>query len=101
MNPLSVLILILGVLAISFYAFRGKKEEGPAMMPRMPVPMHMPSEERVGHVSERPDFEKVTPISGVCTNCGKNVTLPFRCSYCKGLFCSDHRLPEDHNCDAI
>ncbi len=24
--------------------------------------------------------------------------MPFRCKYCGGYFCSDHRLPEMHNC---
>jgi Zn-dependent protease len=27
--------------------------------------------------------------------------LPFRCPYCGGQFCSDHRLPENHTCPRI
>jgi membrane associated rhomboid family serine protease len=34
----------------------------------------------------------------VCDACGKEIPLPFRCSYCGGTFCSDHRLPENHAC---
>ncbi|MDH5624354.1 MAG: hypothetical protein OEY39_07805 [Candidatus Bathyarchaeota archaeon] len=33
-----------------------------------------------------------------CQNCGKEVVLPFKCSYCNGYFCADHRLPENHAC---
>ena len=33
-----------------------------------------------------------------CDKCGKDVFLPFRCPYCGGYFCSEHRLPENHDC---
>jgi Zn-dependent protease len=33
-----------------------------------------------------------------CQYCGKDETLPFKCQYCQGLFCSEHRLPENHSC---
>ncbi|MCD6360731.1 MAG: site-2 protease family protein [Armatimonadetes bacterium] len=33
-----------------------------------------------------------------CDYCGKDEYLPFRCKYCGGYFCSEHRLPEMHNC---
>ena len=36
-----------------------------------------------------------------CDVCGKEVTLPFRCKYCGGTFCAEHRLPENHNCDGL
>jgi len=36
-----------------------------------------------------------------CEVCGSEVDLPFRCNYCKGVFCGDHRLPEAHNCPQI
>ena len=35
---------------------------------------------------------------GICYYCGKEVDLPYRCSYCNLSFCNDHRLPENHNC---
>ena len=33
-----------------------------------------------------------------CDFCGKEEALPFICNYCGGVFCSDHRLPEAHQC---
>ena len=34
-----------------------------------------------------------------CDHCGKEEYMPFRCKYCGGYFCSEHRLPEMHDCD--
>ena len=36
-----------------------------------------------------------------CDRCGREVDLPFRCNYCGGYFCSDHRLPEFHGCTGL
>lgn len=36
-----------------------------------------------------------------CDVCGREVTLPFKCRYCGGTYCTDHRLPENHNCDGL
>lgn len=36
-----------------------------------------------------------------CDICGKDVTLPYRCKYCGGTFCDEHRLPENHDCDGL
>jgi len=33
--------------------------------------------------------------------CGTETFLPFRCPYCGGYFCIDHRLPENHECPKI
>ena len=33
-----------------------------------------------------------------CSVCGKEEALPFVCNYCGEVFCSEHRLPESHNC---
>ena len=33
-----------------------------------------------------------------CDFCGREEALPFICNYCGGAFCSDHRLPEAHQC---
>lgn len=33
-----------------------------------------------------------------CESCGKEVVLPFQCSFCSGYFCIEHRLPENHKC---
>ncbi|NOR85098.1 hypothetical protein GQ473_03195, partial [archaeon] len=38
----------------------------------------------------------------VCDKCGKETGwLPFNCKYCKNNFCSDCRLPENHNCQGL
>ncbi len=33
-----------------------------------------------------------------CEFCGREEALPFVCNYCGGAYCSDHRLPEAHQC---
>jgi Zn-dependent protease len=36
-----------------------------------------------------------------CQNCGQDTLMPFHCPYCGGQFCSQHRLPENHDCPRI
>ncbi len=36
-----------------------------------------------------------------CDVCGREEFLPYKCSYCGGTFCSDHRLPEKHECEGL
>ena len=36
-----------------------------------------------------------------CDRCGKQENLPYRCRYCGGTFCGEHRLPESHNCAGL
>ncbi|MCS7120117.1 MAG: AN1-type zinc finger domain-containing protein [Nitrososphaerota archaeon] len=36
-----------------------------------------------------------------CDFCGKEVAIPFKCPFCSGYFCPDHRLPEMHSCPEI
>lgn len=33
-----------------------------------------------------------------CRKCGQETFLPFQCPYCGDQFCSEHRLPEAHDC---
>ncbi|TFG01394.1 MAG: hypothetical protein EU542_07015 [Promethearchaeota archaeon] len=34
-----------------------------------------------------------------CEFCGEEIGfLPFKCKYCGGIFCKEHRLPENHEC---
>ena len=35
-----------------------------------------------------------------CSECGKQ-TMSFTCHYCGKKFCSEHRLPENHDCDGL
>lgn len=34
-----------------------------------------------------------------CEKCGKDIAIPFKCSYCWKDFCTEHRLPYSHNCE--
>ena len=34
----------------------------------------------------------------LCDLCGTEEVIPFTCRYCKGAFCSVHRLPPNHDC---
>lgn len=36
-----------------------------------------------------------------CEKCQKETFLPFKCPYCGGHFCSEHRLPENHECQRM
>ena len=33
-----------------------------------------------------------------CQYCEEDVVLPFRCPFCKQYYCTEHRLPENHEC---
>jgi predicted nucleic acid binding AN1-type Zn finger protein len=44
---------------------------------------------------------KKTTMRGSCEYCGKNELMGFTCSYCDGYFCTEHRLPEKHDCSSI
>jgi uncharacterized protein YkwD len=35
---------------------------------------------------------------GKCGKCGEEQLVPFICNYCGGKFCSEHRIPEHHDC---
>lgn len=35
-----------------------------------------------------------------CSECGKQ-TMSFTCHYCGNKFCSEHRLPENHDCEGL
>jgi membrane associated rhomboid family serine protease len=36
-----------------------------------------------------------------CDVCGTSVDLPYNCRRCGGSYCSEHRLPENHNCTGL
>lgn len=37
---------------------------------------------------------------GECSECGEKA-MTFTCRYCKKKFCSEHRLPENHDCEGL
>lgn len=41
------------------------------------------------------------PTHGGCSYCGKREYLPWKCNYCGGQFCGDHRMPFNHDCPGI
>ena len=38
---------------------------------------------------------------GECDVCGNRSLLPYKCRYCGGRYCPDHRLPENHGCEGL
>jgi predicted nucleic acid binding AN1-type Zn finger protein len=44
---------------------------------------------------------KDIPLNAPCEKCGHKDALPYKCTYCGGIFCGDHRLPEMHSCAAL
>ncbi len=36
-----------------------------------------------------------------CEICGKKEIMPYKCKFCGGTFCSEHRLPEHHYCPGL
>lgn len=36
-----------------------------------------------------------------CAACGDTIESHFSCSYCGATLCGDHRLPENHACNAV
>ena len=35
---------------------------------------------------------------GKCEFCGKEIAIPYTCSYCGQYLCGEHKLPENHKC---
>ncbi len=40
-------------------------------------------------------------MANICSICGKKEMLPYKCKYCGWTYCSEHRLPENHNCPGL
>jgi len=40
-------------------------------------------------------------MSGICSVCGKKEMLPYKCKFCGWTYCSEHRLPENHECPGL
>ncbi|MFB6254123.1 MAG: rhomboid family intramembrane serine protease [Halobacteriaceae archaeon] len=36
-----------------------------------------------------------------CDRCGEQESMPYHCRMCGGTYCSEHRLPENHNCSGL
>jgi hypothetical protein len=61
------------------------------------------SYKRLEKYLENSNVEVKKPYKGnVCFHCGKEFTeLSFRCRYCGEIFCSDHHIPEVHECEGL
>ena len=103
MNIFLILTLVGGVAALWYYLFRGEGLQGLRPAARKAPLRPISSEEARERVVERAKAQhrKLAPVAGTCTACQKKTTLPFRCKYCGGVFCDEHRLPESHNCDGL
>lgn len=58
-------------------------------------------EERLFLPKEVGTGRKKIPISGKCYKCGKRAIMPYKCKFCGGLYCDNHRLPESHDCEGL
>ena len=36
-----------------------------------------------------------------CDVCGRDENMPYNCRHCGGTYCSEHRLPENHDCPGL
>ena len=36
-----------------------------------------------------------------CDQCGRHENMPYDCRHCGGTYCSEHRLPENHDCPGL
>jgi len=45
--------------------------------------------------------EEKSPVHADCAFCGRHVYLPYHCQYCNQYYCSEHRLPFNHDCRNI
>jgi uncharacterized protein len=36
-----------------------------------------------------------------CDVCGREESMPYNCRHCGGTYCSEHRLPENHDCTSL
>lgn len=46
-------------------------------------------------------FDTVSILDKKCWICGKEEYIPFQCRFCGKVFCSRHRLPEQHACEGL
>ncbi|MFD1511967.1 rhomboid family intramembrane serine protease [Halomarina rubra] len=37
----------------------------------------------------------------LCDECGRQESMPYNCRHCGNTFCSEHRLPESHDCPGL
>lgn len=56
----------------------------------------------LGAERETPNRSGFEPrVMAQCDVCGREEGMPYRCRLCGGTFCSEHRLPENHDCPGL
>lgn len=91
MGAIAVGIIAL-ILSYFIYSERAKPEV------ETPANMRWFSRREKEQPKQRHTAVKPAPLSGVCTKCKNNVSMPFKCKFCGKLHCIKHRLPESHSC---
>ncbi|MFH1425010.1 MAG: AN1-type zinc finger domain-containing protein [archaeon] len=89
----AVIFAVIGLIVAIIAYFTYFRELG---IPKV----RMPKKKSVAEITP-PNKKKLSPVSGKCAKCRKKVTMPFRCKHCEGLYCDDHRLPENHDCKEL
>ncbi len=51
--------------------------------------------------THREAYIMVNDLDKKCWICGREENLPFKCRFCGKVFCSLHRLPEQHACEGL
>jgi predicted nucleic acid binding AN1-type Zn finger protein len=84
--------------------------------PENQIPEKKEDEDKIRHwLRKDKEKDRIMRLSGTCDFCKKKIggpkedkwghwetaDLPFECNYCNKIFCQDHRLPEQHNCDGL
>ena len=112
MSGLQALLLLgIGIAAggIAYYHYLRKASAKTSlkMAAEELIPVQLPASEKASFEKIKPAESRTagaklkTPIKAVCNSCKKAAMLPFRCKFCAKLFCGDHRLPENHECEAL
>ena len=55
----------------------------------------------MGNIQTTLPADRLTRVMANCDVCGKHVNMPYNCRHCGGTYCSEHRLPENHNCPSL
>ena len=91
----AVLYAIIGISALVLAYFLYFKKEFET--PKLSVPIFEDSH-RVEVTPRQNLAVSESPVMGICAACSESISMPFKCKFCNGLFCGEHRLPENHSC---
>lgn len=105
MNFYLAITSLVGIVTLVFiYLVYFKEKERSGFTQEFEVPLKIFfSRPKVSTVKKSETIKpaRKTPITGVCSFCKKKESLPFKCKFCSEIFCSEHRLPENHKCTEL